>query len=218
MKSSMKSPMKSLKIYVKESIFDDVEDIANNDTILIEQFLKDNYNIDGTYVINKDGTVDVKGNVCVKNKNIESLTNGLFRFGKVDRGFSCAYCTKLKSLKGAPEKVSVFDCSYCVNLTSLKGSPVKISKDFSCVGCKILTSLEGTPREVGRNFKCSYCINLISLKGSPEKVGGIFVCIYCKRLTSLKDAPEKIGRTVFCTGCNSIKITEQDRKKYNIED
>ena len=35
--------MKSLK----ESIFDDVEDIANNDTILIEQFLNDNYEIEG---------------------------------------------------------------------------------------------------------------------------------------------------------------------------
>ena len=46
MKSSMKSSMKPLKIYVKESIFDNVEDIVNNDTILIEQFLKDNYIID----------------------------------------------------------------------------------------------------------------------------------------------------------------------------
>ena len=45
--------MKSLK----ESIFDDVEDIVNDDTVLIEQFLKDNYEIDGTYII--DGSYDI---------------------------------------------------------------------------------------------------------------------------------------------------------------
>ena len=71
--------MKSLK----ESIFDNVEDIVNNDTILIEQFLKDNYIIQKSYTINKYGTVDVDGYVLVKNKDIKSLTSGLFRFGKV---------------------------------------------------------------------------------------------------------------------------------------
>ena len=57
--------MKSLK----ESIFDDVEDIANNDTILIEQFLNDNYEIEGSYTI-KDGVVDVNGNIIVKNNKL----------------------------------------------------------------------------------------------------------------------------------------------------
>ena len=59
--------MKSLK----ESIFSDVEDIANDDTVLFEQFLKDNYQIGGTYII-KNGVIDVKGDVRVKNKHIKS--------------------------------------------------------------------------------------------------------------------------------------------------
>ena len=46
-------------MYVKESIFSDVEDIVNNDTVLIDTVLKKDYDIRGTYVINKDGTVDV---------------------------------------------------------------------------------------------------------------------------------------------------------------
>ena len=52
--------MKSLKTIVKESIFDDVDDIVSNDPLMhktIEQFLTDNYEIDGTYTINKDNTV-----------------------------------------------------------------------------------------------------------------------------------------------------------------
>ena len=56
---------------LKESIFGDIEDIANSDSVLIEQFLKDNYEIHGTYVI-KNGMVDVKGYITVKNKNIKS--------------------------------------------------------------------------------------------------------------------------------------------------
>ena len=108
--------MKSLK----ESIFSDVDDIANNDTVLIEQFLKDNYEIDGTYTINKDGTVDVDGYVLVKNKDIKSLTSGLFRFGTVEGDFLCTSCPNLVSLKGAPEEVrGTFDCSFCDSLTSV---------------------------------------------------------------------------------------------------
>ena len=107
--------MKSLK----ESIFGDIDNIANNDTILIEQFLKDNYEIDGTYKIDGD-VVDVKGDVEVKNKKIESLTNGLFRFGAVSGGFYCFDCSNLKSLKGAPEKVDGnFDCHDCKNLKTI---------------------------------------------------------------------------------------------------
>ena len=96
--------MKTLKIYIKESIFDDVDTIANNDTVLIEQFLKDNYKITGSYII-KDGVVDVKGDIHVKNANIESLTNGMFQFGNVTRGFYCSACKNITSLKGAPKEV-----------------------------------------------------------------------------------------------------------------
>ena len=139
--------MKSLK----ESIFDSVEDIVNNDTVLIEQFLKDNYEIDGTYEIRgsytiktiKDNVVDVRGQVKVKNKNIESLTNGAFRFGVVSWDFWCTYCSKLTSLEGAPKEVE---------------------GDFYCTGCDKLTSLKGSPKRVGERFDCSYCKNLTSLK------------------------------------------------------
>ena len=128
---------------LRESIFNDVEDIANNDTILIEQFLKDNYKITGSYII-KDGVVDVKGDVKVKNREIESLTNGTFRFGTVQGCFYCVRCTKLTSLKGAPENVnSDFYCSDCSNLTSLEGAPEEVGGDFYCNDCSSLKSIKG---------------------------------------------------------------------------
>ena len=209
--------MKTLKIYIKESIFDDVEDIVKNDTILIEQFLKDNYDIRGTYVI-KNGVVDVKGDVTVKNKNIESLTNGLFRFGTVQGVFYCVRCTKLTSLEGAPEEVGKnFNCHDCYNLTILKGAPKEVGGDFNCAFCSRLTSLKGAPKEVGKDFYCTDCPKLESLEGAPEEVGGSFWCRGCTSLTSLEGGPRKVGKDFYCHDCQLLKIANSDRKKYRIE-
>ena len=177
---------------LKESIFDNVEDIVNNDTTLIEQFLKDNYDIVGTYKIEGD-VVDVKGYVKVKNREIESLTNGTFRFGTITKSFDCTNCPKLKSLKGSPKEVGMA---------------------FLCTDCIKLTSLEGGPKEVEGNFDCNNCLKLVSLKGAPEKVGGDFDCTWCKNLTSLEGAPDKVGKYFYCGNCRKLTITDQDRKKY----
>ena len=186
--------MKSLMKPLKESIFNNVDDIVNDDTVLFEQFLKDNYQIDGTYII-KNSVIDVMGDVRVKNKNIESLTNGLFRFGKVDGGFFCSGCENLKSLEGAPKEVGRdFSCDNCSSLKSLNGAPKKVGGDFVCGGCPKLKSLEGASKEVGGNFSCAHCWDLKSLEGAPEKVGGVFYCSYCSNLT----------------------ITDEDNAKYNL--
>ena len=209
--------MKTLKIHIKESIFDDVEDMVNNDAILIEQFLKDNYKITGSYII-KGGVVDVKGDVTVKNKNIESLTNGLFRFGTVQGCFYCVRCTKLTSIEGAPEKVGKnFNCHDCYNLTILKGAPKEVGGDFNCAFCSSITSLKGATKEVGKDFYCTDCPKLESLEGAPEEVGGSFWCSRCPSLTSLKGGPGKVGKDFYCHDCRLLKITNSDRKKYRIE-
>ena len=70
--------MKSLK----ESIFDDVEDIVNDDTALIEQFLKDNYEIRGTYSIDGKNVVNVDGTIWLMNKSVKAIRNGDFQFRK----------------------------------------------------------------------------------------------------------------------------------------
>lgn len=175
--------MKSLK----ESIFSDVDDIANNDTVLIEQFLKDNYNIRGTY--NIDGNVvDVDGHATVKNKYIKSLTNGVFRFRNVTGKFSCAHCKKLASLEGSPEMVDWdFDCSYCSSLVSLEGAPKEMNGDFWCHNCEKLTSLEGSPEYVRGIFSCGGCDNLKSLEGTPKEVGGGFHAPIARNSHRLKE-------------------------------
>ena len=157
--------MKSLKEHILEGILD-IEDNINIDSSeitkdVIEKYLKDNYNISGSYTISSDDNgfvVDVKGYVGVKNENITSLTNEFFEFGVVSGYFDCGYCKSLKTLEGAPEK--------------FKGN-------FDCSNCKSLKSLEGAPEKVRGFFNCSYCDNLISLEGAPQKVGGDFYCTNC---------------------------------------
>ena len=176
--------MKSLKDHILEGILD-IEDNINYDISkdVIEQFLKDNNDIRGPHTIKetKDGfIVDVKGKVEVKNRDITSLTNGLFEFGEVSRDFDCASCKSLKTLKGAPKIVVwSFDCSGCKSLKTLKGAPEKVGWSFDCSKCDLLTSLEGAPKEVEENFDCSNCKSLKTLEGAPKEVGRRFFCDCC---------------------------------------
>ena len=122
--------MKSIKDYIIESLLDDEDDLVNSNDAIIKSFIETNYKIIGSYTI-KDNIVDVQGSVTVKNKNIESLTNGLFSFGKVRGDFNCYYCASLKSLEGAPKEVGRnFNCDNCPSLTSLEGAPKKIGGKF----------------------------------------------------------------------------------------
>ena len=155
--------MKSLKLCF-ESLLDD-EDVfydPKNDRKEIENWIRSNYRVTGRLSILKDYTVNCTGNVYANNRsNITSLTNGLFKWGKIARNFSCATCDDLKSLEGGPKKVG---------------------GDFCCSNCGSLTSLEDAPKEVGRDFNCGGCEKLKSLEGAPEKVGGGLYCFGCKNI------------------------------------
>ena len=210
----MKSRMKSLKQYIgnytrdftNESLLDDEDTILDDDTPVVEDWINEHYDYWGNLTIRQSDSkkypekyiADCSAMVRVKQKyrdKMTSLTNGMFRWGNVDGGFVCKMCKNLKSLEGAPEKVSGdFSCYDCDNLRSLEGAPKYVGAIFTCILCENLTSLKGAPKEVGRVFNCSYCDNLRSLKGAPEKVGGDFYCSNCKKLI----------------------VTDEDRKKYNI--
>ena len=163
--------MKSLKLHF-ESLLDD-EDIfygSNSNKKIIENWIESNYVFRGKLSISDDFVVDCDRYDYVKNKSITSLTNGLFRWGKVSGNF---------------------DCSECDNLTSLEGAPEKVGESFDCSDCESLKSLKGAPKEVGRMFDCSNCENLKSLKGAPKKVGLEFFCANCKNLKITSSDREK---------------------------
>ena len=170
--------MNTPQSYISKSLLD--MDSVDNSDALIEEFLKENYKIYGSYII-KDGIVDIIGSIEAVNKDITQLTNGIFRFGTIKGIFNCGSCKSLKSLEGAPKEVYWnFYCSYCDSLTSLDGAPEVVGRDFYCDGCDSLTSLKGAPERVRGDFNCSYCDSLTSLEGAPRKVGDRFDCRNCK--------------------------------------
>ena len=141
--------MINLKNYIFESIFDVEDNIDNVDESIkdqIRQFLKNNFKNASKCKIskkpNKDGKFEVlsTGDVVVKNKQINSLTNGSFIWTNIKGDFICSDCNLLKSLEGAPKEVGeIFCCEYCNLLTSLEGAPEKVDDDFYCSNCKSLT-------------------------------------------------------------------------------
>ena len=150
--------MKTLDMCFKFILNDDDTYFAGSDKLIIREWIMDNYHINGKLTISDDLIVDCSGDVSVENINIDSLTNGLFRWGEVGGDFVCQYCNNLKTLEGAPKIVDEsFYCDRCVNLKSLKGAPEKVGSWFSCNKCDKLTSLEGAPKEVSWDFNCYNC-------------------------------------------------------------
>lgn len=204
--------MITLYKHLNESLLGDEEELVDNNDTLIPQFLKDNYEITGECII-KNGVVDVvRGNVYMTNADADSLTNGLFSFGKIDGNFQCPMGAKLKSLEGAPKEVKgFFTCFACKYLTSLEGAPEKVGSDFSCKHCSNLRTLKGAPKEVGGRFDCSVCGKITSLEGAPEKVKGNFSCTECYKLKSLEGAPKEVGGVFDYSFCDSL----DHRKLHN---
>ena len=162
--------MKTLDMRFKFILDDDDAYFSGSDKLIVREWIMDNYHIHGELTISDDLVVDCSGDVSVINEKVESLTNGLFRWGEVG---------------------GVFYCDHCENLKSLKGAPKKTDNGFYCNGCENLTSLEGAPEEVGWSFVCSYCKNLTSLEGAPEKVGMLFDCDNCPNLKITDSDREK---------------------------
>lgn len=105
--------------------------------------------ISGTYNINDDGSIDVGGDVIIRNTNLTKIP---FKFRNVRGDFYC-YKNQLTSLEGAPS--SVGGCFYCSNnqLTSLEGAPNSVGGSFLCSNNQLI-SLDGAPKMIGYNFYC----------------------------------------------------------------
>ena len=170
---------------------------VEHDKRIVEEWINHNYYFTGKLFISDDLEVHCSGEVGVKNGQITSLTNGLFRWGEVSKSFCCANCENLKSLEGAPKEVNgSFDCSNCTKLKSLEGAPEEVGWNFICTHCDKLENLKGAPKKLKGNFYCNDCINLKSLEGTPEVVGGKFVY----------------------SNCPNLKISDSDRRMYEMLD
>ena len=143
--------------------------------------------------INKDGLVDVDGNVSILSQNITKLP---LRFGKVTGDFFC-YKNKLTTLEGAPKEVGGNFSCHDNELTTLEGAPKEVGGDFYCYRNKLIT-LKGSPIKISGNFSC-HINKLFTLEGGPTEVGGSFYC-FGNKLTTLEGGPREVSEHFNCLG------------------
>ena len=137
-----------LDLYFKFILNDDGTYLGvEYDKRIVEEWIKHNYYFTGKLFISDDLIVDCSGDVSVENINIDSLTNGLFRWGNVDGDFYCG----------------------CCNITSLEGAPKDVNGSFDCSNCTKLKSLEGAPEKIGGKLNCRYNKNLKITDSDREK-------------------------------------------------
>jgi hypothetical protein len=205
-----------------ESLLDDFDTlVANTDYKKdVIQFLSDNYmgdfkisqkpNKEGFYIVTNATSKQIK----TINKQMHSLTNGLFIFGTITSDFFISRMDNLESLQGAPKKITgSFLCNDCPKLKNFIGGPKEVCRDVQCEFSGI-ESLEGAPVKVGLDFDCNHCYNLTSLKGAPKTIGNCFYCYGCKNLESLEGAPKTVSCAFDCSGCK-VQFTEEDVKKVS---
>lgn len=215
--------------YLEEGILD------NNS--LIEEWIKKHAIIEGSYNIDKNHRINVKGNVLIDSSLLEtdefpSYINfneikGNFYLNyssyqsklksllgcpkKVEGTFDCSYCIKLETLEGAPEECNTLKCAQCSNLKSLKGISSKI-ETLIASDCKSLKNLKHLPNMM-KNLYIPYCSSLENLEGAPRMLKGDFVCTECMNLSSLKGGPVFVKNNYECNYCESLTSLEGAAKE-----
>ncbi len=144
------------------------------------------YNITN-YIINNDGSIDVKGDVDLKGKlfwDTFTITPG---YGERNNYTLDRIPLKFRNVTGS------FDCRFN-KIRTLEGCPTSVGGDFF-ISDNLLESLNGCPREVGRFLAGNNLFE--NLEGSPKIVRGDFNVSgeYSKvgKLRSLKGGPISVG-------------------------
>ena len=122
------------------------------------------------WTLNKDGLVDVNGNVSLDGNRLSKLP---LKFGTVTGYLDCRF-NKLTSLEGSPHTVGHYFKCQNNQLTTLESAPHTVGS-FDCRDNK-LTSLEGAPRLVRSYFDCEN--NHIRSFEGLVNIGADFYCRY----------------------------------------
>ena len=117
--------------------------------------------------INPDLSVNVKGDVDLSDKNLQSIP---IKFSRVEGNF-WINDNNLRTLDGSPDWVGGDFFVYNNNLKNLNGGPQIVIGEYSAQSNN-LNSVDGFPVEVGSHFDLSYNKDLQKLDKINTKVGG----------------------------------------------
>ncbi|MGZ6520076.1 MAG: hypothetical protein ACXVED_21035, partial [Bacteroidia bacterium] len=81
-----------------------------------------------------------------------------------------------------------FDCTFCKNLKSLAGAPKKVTGDVDCSHCSNVTSLEG----IGRDYLNEIGGHFIISSSVKSNILGLLKVTELKHITYTADAPNEL--------------------------
>jgi hypothetical protein len=131
------------------------------------------------YVINDDGSIDVKENVSFFQK---PFTKFPVKFGRVTGNFCCGES----------------------NITSLEDGPSWVGGKFLSFSCPNLRNLKGAPKWVGEVFNVGNCENLMSIEDAPPFVGDYINLNACRSITKFEGF-EKMNNSPYSTSTLFMK-------------
>lgn len=147
-------------------------------------YLMDQLDI-SNYKINLDLTVDVKGNVNISQRKLETIP---IKFGMISGNFDCSF-NRLTNLSNSPNIVEgFFDCS-SNELSTLIGGPSYVNGGYYCTN-NFLEDLYGYPKVCKSNFDCSNN-HISSLIGLPENLTVRYFDASFNKLRNLSDSPKR---------------------------
>ena len=137
------------------------------------------------------------------------------KFGVIEGRFDCSDCKSLKTLEGAPRKVTeTFECSDCQSLKSLQGGPEYVGGEYYIPDCSKIKNLIGMPKKIN-SLNASY-VPFQSLEGCPEEIED-GVGFNCRKLTSFKYFPKKIGGDLYLSSVPNRLKSELETVLKNTE-
>lgn len=145
----------------------------------------------GSWKMNDQGAIDVKGSVEIKDdagitpegENFHGL-----KFGRIDGYFECGESTGITHLRGTPREVNGSFYIKRSQLKNLEGGPVKVSTSYQVLECG-LESLEGCPK-LADTLDVEFN-QLKNLKGAEDSRIRIMM-IGFNRINSLEGLPKDL--------------------------
>ena len=127
-------------------------------------------------------------NVFIDNRDLKTFP---FKFGKIRGEFYCAY-NKLKTLKGAPNEITLFFNCNGNNLTTLIDGPKKVGGAYYCSD-NLLKDVYGFPEHFNNNVHISENIvwEIINLVDIEFRVKFIF---WLNEYDVIRDGEKIVGQ------------------------
>lgn len=202
---------------IYESLLDDEGAIIDStEKVLVKKWLEDN--VSGQYKVrvSKNNTINITGNILLKNYEGETLPE-ILTISSMKGNLSIEKCPNLSNIQNLftiyAQLEGNLSINNCPKLTSLEGCPEWVNGSVSIMGNSSLRSLEGMPKYIFNNLYVFKNGKKFKKQDIEKIVTDKYVRIYC----SLEDEMDLVNEQLINEAVNEphlvvlIKQLKQDK-------